>query len=337
MKIELSFTEIQRAIADFEQQVGGQCQLEPSETLFRFPASLGQGYLRGIQLRDGLDLFIQEHILTENLLLDFQPLFLQNSFADLSFCLSGQCSGIVPGLSSHYTMRAREMSFSTVPNAAGSVEFSAGEQFNLVDIILSPTLILNLIGEDLAKLPPSWQSNLQQGASSPLLHFSQIPAEIAQILTKVIHCPYQGVIRSLYLEGKALELIALYFSQFYDSQNQPQSAPLSRRETDRLRESRALLKQNLMSPPSLAELSRQVGLSERKLQQGFRELFGTTVFGVLHNDRMEYARQLLEMQQMSIGAIADAVGISHRGYFSKAFKRRFGSTPREYARRFSSV
>ena len=85
-----------------------------------------------------------------------------------------------------------------------------------------------------------------------------------------------------------------------------------------------------MTPPTLEALSKQVNLSERALQRGFRELFGTTVFAVLHSERMDYARYLLETQQMSVGNVADRVCSSHRGYFAKAFKRKFGRTPREY-------
>ena len=89
-------------------------------------------------------------------------------------------------------------------------------------------------------------------------------------------------------------------------------------------------------PPSLPELAKQVGLNERKLQQGFQELFGTTVFGVLHDYRMERAKQLLETERMTVGAIANAVGISHRGYFATAFKRKFGTTPRDYLKHLSN-
>ncbi len=96
---------------------------------------------------------------------------------------------------------------------------------------------------------------------------------------------------------------------------------------EQLYEAREILRQNLMTPPTLEELSKRVRLSERQLQKGFQELFGTTVFAVLHHDRMEYARQLLETGQISVGAIADMVGISHRGYFAPAFKRKFGRTP----------
>ena len=334
MAIDLSLTEIERTAIDLKHALNSQLDLEPNEAFLIFPASFGNGYLRSIRLREGLDLSVQEYVLKQDLFLSGENFSLKEACASLTFCIAGQFSSTFPGIQSDITMGAQEVSFHTTPYAAGTIEFKAGEHIHLVDVTLSPILMLSLIGQELAELPQNLQQAIQSGATQSSIHFSDASADMAQALKKIIHCPYRGKIRSVYLEGQVLELIALYFSQF-SSSSEPLPSALSRhQDINRLHEGREILKQNLITPPSLAELSEQLGLSERKLQQGFRELFGTTVFGVLHNDRMERARQLLETQQMSVGAIADMVGIAHRGYFARAFKRKFGSTPREYLKRF---
>ena len=71
MKVALSFTDIQQATQEFQQQAGGDRQLSIGETVLCLPATLGQGYLRGLNLRDGLDLFIYEFELKQDLILDF--------------------------------------------------------------------------------------------------------------------------------------------------------------------------------------------------------------------------------------------------------------------------
>ncbi|MEL6439906.1 MAG: AraC family transcriptional regulator [Cyanobacteria bacterium J06621_8] len=328
-------SESESVLAELNREYNRQLRLEPNESLLMFPPSLGKGYIRGIRLREGLDLGVQDYTLNQDLFVNGQSQSLAASCGSLTFCLSGQFSSTFPGAQSTITMQAGEASFYTTPYAAGTLRLSAAERIHFVDITLAPALILSLIGEDLAKLPQSLQTAIQSGAAEFLVHLCNTSTEISQVLQKIIRCPYHGKIRSVYLESQALELFALYFSQFFQSSPSLLTDTLKPQDFDRLYQGREILKQNLMTPPSLAELSEQVGLSERKLQQGFRELFGTTVFGVLHRDRLERARQLLETQQMTIGAIADTVGISHRGYFAKAFKRKFGSTPREYLKRFS--
>ena len=79
----------------------------------------------------------------------------------------------------------------------------------------------------------------------------------------------------------------------------------------------------------MLELAQQVGVSDRTLQRGFRELFGTTVFGYLTEQRMELAEQWLRQGNFTVTEIATMAGYSNPGHFAAAFKRQFGITPRE--------
>lgn len=72
MNISLSFIDIQKAVTKFQRRVGGDCQFENRETISFFPAALGQGYLRSLKIREGLELMIYEHQLVHHLNIDFQ-------------------------------------------------------------------------------------------------------------------------------------------------------------------------------------------------------------------------------------------------------------------------
>lgn len=333
MAIELSYTDIERTLVELQDDLYQQLKLESNEAFLVIPAFIGTGSIRGIRLRDGLDLFVQEFVVKEDLMINGESFASHEAHSSLAFCLSGRFSSTLPGLSSRYTMGPKQTSFYTSPHMGGTLELKAGKPIHLVEITFSLALLLDLIGEELTGLPQNLQDSLLAGASQAAVYFFDISNEVSRILHKIIYCPYHGKIRGLYLEGKVLELVSLYFSQFCPPSNPASSLPIKHQDLDRLYDVREILQQNLIAPPSLETLSKQSGLSERKLQQGFRELFGTTVFGVLHNDRMERARQLLETQQMTVSSIADMVGITHRGHFAKAFKRKFGSTPREYLKR----
>jgi AraC-like DNA-binding protein len=78
-----------------------------------------------------------------------------------------------------------------------------------------------------------------------------------------------------------------------------------------------------------------VGINDRKLKQGFRQVLDTTVFGYLTHKRMEVACQLLR-QQRSVAAVAAAVGYDSPTAFSGAFKRKFSITPKAYQLAHSS-
>nr|WP_235926987.1 helix-turn-helix transcriptional regulator [Gloeocapsopsis dulcis] len=85
-------------------------------------------------------------------------------------------------------------------------------------------------------------------------------------------------------------------------------------------------------PPALLDLAKLVGLNDFKLKQGFRHLFGTTVFGYLQTCRMEQAQQLLSDRSLSIAEIAQRVGYASASQFCHAFKRYAGMKPSDYRR-----
>lgn len=101
-------------------------------------------------------------------------------------------------------------------------------------------------------------------------------------------------------------------------------------DIDPIHLAKEILQRRMDDPPSLLELARLAGLNDRKLKQGFRQVFGTTVFGYLHDYRLEQARQLLSTDTMSVAEVAYAVGFSNRSYFAIAFRRKFGVNPSEY-------
>ena len=64
-----------------------------------------------------------------------------------------------------------------------------------------------------------------------------------------------------------------------------------------------------------------------KLKKGFKELFGTTVFGFVHLKRMNFAKDLLLNSDKSSKEIAFEAGYSSPQHFNKAFKKEFKITP----------
>lgn len=145
------------------------------------------------------------------------------------------------------------------------------------------------------------------------------------VLQQIMHCPYQGAMKRLYLESKVMELIALRLGQFLEaSGGQKRSPSLRADDVERIYRAKEILLQNLTDPPSLATLARRVALNEHKLKVGFRELFDTTVFGYLHTQRMERAKQLLEAGSMTIIAIAQTVGYATAVILQRRFATGLG-------------
>lgn len=165
-------------------------------------------------------------------------------------------------------------------------------------------------------------------------HAYHMTSRMMQVIDEVKHCHFTGGIKKLFLQSKAIELLALQCEQIelYDGGKQ-QKPVFGRTDEEKVRYARDLLLANAQQPLSLAELSRQAGLNEFKLKTGFRKVFNNSVFGYLSEHRLEEAQRLIRTGNLSFTEIADELGYSSLQHFSHAFRKKYGCSPREFQAR----
>jgi AraC-like DNA-binding protein len=149
-----------------------------------------------------------------------------------------------------------------------------------------------------------------------------IPA-MEQAIGQILSCPYRGATRRAYLERQALELVSLHLR----AMEQP---CLSEADLNCIYQAASILRNQLVNPPTVEALSRQVCTNRLKLNQGFREVYGTTPFGYLRDCRLRQAHRLLMTSDLSIGNVAVAVGYTCRSKFAMAFRQQMGINPKAY-------
>ena len=146
------------------------------------------------------------------------------------------------------------------------------------------------------------------------------------IATQILNCTLRGFCRRIFMEGKALEFIALFLERI-GSRESTGNLSLTRSDVECLHEAKRLLLEDMTEPPSLHELARSVGINQFKLKKGFLAVFGCTVFQVLRKHRMETARSLLLDTDMTVGTVGAMVGYTNISHFIDCFRREFGVTP----------
>jgi len=175
----------------------------------------------------------------------------------------------------------------------------------------------------------------EQVAGNKLVFLNQrnnqpITLQMLKVLEEIRSCQFVGGIKKLFLQSKVLELLALQCEQYERSENgsTPVSTALSATDRERIYYARDLLMNAMQEPPSLRELSRLAGLNEFKLKAGFKQVFATTVFGYLNDQRLDHAREiLLQQQHKPLTDIALELGYSSPQHFSNAFSKKFGISP----------
>lgn len=155
------------------------------------------------------------------------------------------------------------------------------------------------------------------------------PNEIV-VLNQMFHYGLHSSLEKLYSKGKVYELLSLYFNK--SNNDDAQKCPFLEDEAnvEKVRKAKKLIIENMVDPPSLNELSDKVKLPLQHLKDGFKQIYGETVFAFLFNYKMEYARKLLASKKYNITETSFEVGYSTPSHFIVAFKKKFGSTPKKY-------
>ncbi|MCG8565971.1 MAG: AraC family transcriptional regulator [Desulfobacterales bacterium] len=211
-------------------------------------------------------------------------------------------------------------------------ETSGGNPLKALVIRVSPSLLSGMLNLD-PKTEARELETLGQALENKFLFASHaMTAQMKTILFQIFNCPHQGVIRKIYFESKAMELIACKLEQVIQNGLCSPVHRLAPGEEDRILTARDLLINRLQFPPSLPDLARQVGMSHPRLNRGFRRVFGCTVFEYLRRERLNYARMLMEENRFNLTQVAFEAGFCSSSHFATAFLRQFGVRPSEYCR-----
>lgn len=303
---------------DVEQSQTIESESGYSQTTFEYPTALAKGRGVEIELRQGFWLQITDyqfhHPVTLELAECEHPLEFGFQFAgsgqDRAFSAGENivCGcGMAPSLLSQQTIHERQQK---------------------IVVHIEPEVFRTFVGIEADRVPHSMRHLFREFDREYFTRTGIITSQMQVALQQIWQCPFEGSIKRMYLESKVLELMALQLQQGIESEDFPQPVEgLKPDVRDRIYQARSILEHQLDYPPSELTLAELVGLSHYQLKQGFRKVFGVSVFQYLHRYRMERARLLLCEERLLVSAVASAVGYSHFGQFSAAFKRRFGITP----------
>jgi AraC family transcriptional regulator, transcriptional activator of the genes for pyochelin and ferripyochelin receptors len=205
----------------------------------------------------------------------------------------------------------------------------ADEHYHLISIHLGINF-LQSFATGLETLPKQLQLLIESYSPQPLHRaIGDITPAMKTVLWQILNAPYQGIIQQIYLESKTLELFVLQLAQWLEAEKGKQKRiNLKAHEIDKIHQAKEILISNQAEPPTILNLAQQVEIHHMKLKQGFKEIFGMTLFDYLYNYRMEIAKNLLLENKMNVTQVASTVGYSNSSQFAAAFKRKFGITPK---------
>jgi len=164
----------------------------------------------------------------------------------------------------------------------------------------------------------------------------KISPSMAIVLNQLINFNLNSSIKGLYFKGKAYELLSLYFNRSEDANIEQCPFLVDETNVIKIRKAKDIIITRMAEPPTLQELADEIQLSLRKLKEGFKEIYGDSVFSFLFDYKMEVSRKLLETGNLNVNEVGLKVGYSTSSHFISAFKKKYGTTPKKYIMSVSS-
>ncbi len=129
----------------------------------------------------------------------------------------------------------------------------------------------------------------------------------------------------LYIKGKLFEFFYILSNRCRNEKN-----PRTVKSLDKLKIVLKLVENSYMHKITIAEVADRIDFSESHFMRYFKENMGTSFIDYLRDYRLTMAARLLQVSDDTILSISEEVGFENLSYFNRAFKKKYGMTPREY-------
>jgi AraC-like DNA-binding protein len=168
--------------------------------------------------------------------------------------------------------------------------------------------------------------------------FKNMPSQVQAIccntqfmLLDLMSTQLTGIYRKLYLESKSMELILRAYGLHVEEKGSCANCRFLQFDynKEKIQKARQILLYQLNNPPTIPELAKTLGINQCYLKKGFKEMYNTTVYDFVQEQRMELAKGMIRNSQYNLNEISESLGFSSTSSFSKAFKKMHGVNPSE--------
>lgn len=147
-----------------------------------------------------------------------------------------------------------------------------------------------------------------------------------QLLNEMLYIVHNAEESPFHLIGH----LYLFLDHLIQSSKRSNSAPSSKMSDYYIKEAIHYIEQNFQNNISIEEIASVCGINRSYFGKIFKKALGRSPQEFLMNYRMLKATELLKLTSLSISEIGSAVGYENQLHFSRAFKRIYGVSPREW-------
>ena len=285
--------------------------------------NVGESSLDEITLEKG---FYVLHFQNESNKIQSFDRAIDSTFIQMHFCLRGN---------SKFLFNTGDYSFDVLdnrsillynPQRTLPINLEIQPKTTLVSLLISIEKFHSLFSKESGYIPFLSDEN----SNRKFYDDTEIKPTVSIVLHQIINSNINSSIRELYVQGKIYELLSLHFQKEENTDSEYCPFLVDEQNVLKIRKAKDIIISRMSEPPSLQELANEIGLNLKKLKEGFKQIYGDTVYSFLFDYKMEQARKLLESNLYNVNEVGLQVGYSTASHFIAAFKKKFGTTPKKY-------
>jgi len=292
------------------------------------PASMGEGFVRKVQLGTDFRLLIHHYKLKEDFIIKRNPAVGPGDLRSIFFYNNEQPLDLIYNQEQPVKFSQKnESAIQVTTNDLSSViRFPANTETQYVVVGITSSELRSMLRMETHN---QVLKTITTSAAS-FLYFESMSTETQQILKNIAAINMNDDLSNFLVQIKVQELLYHLFHKLSKRENTSQKA-LYNADAEKLFEVRNMILSDIGEPPFIPTLATTVGMSETKLKQLFKQTFGDTIYNYYQKVRMEEAAFLLKQSGYSVSEVGYQLGFSNLSHFSRLFQKHYGSTPKKYA------
>ncbi|MFD1551652.1 hypothetical protein DNU06_02885 [Putridiphycobacter roseus] len=242
-------------------------------------------------------------------------------FLELHFCQNGHVT-IQNKEITHTISSTKSMLYYDSKMSELDFEIGANSNSYLLQLSLSN---LHLLLSSKHNIPEGENIFATQNA---ILEMKENSNEVMQTIRQLGIENMNEKIKSIYYKGKILELISYLGTDSIVADSG--KCPFTSVKKNTIILAKDYLIKDLKVVPKIEDIAKLLHISEKKLKQEFKEMYGLPIYTFFLNHKLNIARDLLAENNLSIQEIGETIGYSNSSHFIAAFKKKFNLTPKKY-------
>ncbi|WP_304142363.1 AraC family transcriptional regulator [Mesoflavibacter zeaxanthinifaciens] len=282
-----------------------------------------KGSFKETQVDDEVFVLTYQNEISENQVIER---FIDSSFIQFHFCLKGESTFVFNNGTYRLDIKEESSLLLYNPERDLPIHLEVNPNCWLVTLLISIEKFHGLFSQEANYITFLSEDNRDKKYYKD----GKITPSMAITLNQIVNYNLNSSIKNLYFKGKAYELLSLYFNKGEDADIEQCPFLVDESNVAKIKKAKDVIITRMSEPPTLQELSDEIGLPLKKLKEGFKQIYGDSVFSFLFDYKMEVARKLLESGAHNVNEVGLRVGYSTASHFIAAFKKKYGITPKKY-------